>query len=94
MLFALRLALRRGLPQDAAQRLKDLLRRCDLPPLPSLEIDSILTFMGRDKKMTEQGLTWVLPTAVGVGGMVDGITTQEVEAILPAFLADPWSSAA
>ena len=90
MLFALRLALRRGLSMDAAQRLSDLLRRCELPPLPSLEVDSLLTYMGRDKKMTEQGLTWVLPTAVGVGGMVDGITTQEVGAMLPPFLADPW----
>ncbi len=93
MLFALRLATRRGLAPGAAQRLSDLLRNCDLPPLPPLDVDRLSMFMGRDKKMTEQGLTWVLPTAVGAGGMVSGIADREVSDLLPGFLLDPWFAA-
>lgn len=92
MLFALRLATRRGLAEGDAERLRSLLRRCDLPPLPALDAQRLLMFMGRDKKATEQGLTWVLPTALGAGEMVSGIPSREVADLLSGFLADPWST--
>lgn len=90
MLFALRLAARRGLPKDDAQHLVDLLRRCELPPLPALETDRLLAFMARDKKATEQGLSWVLPTSLGKGDMFDDVSTHEVEVLLADFLPRPW----
>lgn len=90
MLFALRLARRRGLPPDAARRLVDLLQRCDLPALPELATERLSTFMGRDKKATEGGLIWVLPTAFGSGDMFTDVEVEEVQAELAAFLEDPW----
>jgi len=92
MLFALRLARREGLDGAVAQRFRDLLERFSLPPLPEVEMDSLLEAMGRDKKAREEGLVWVLPVAVGEGKMVAGISEEEVAAELKAFLEDPWAA--
>jgi 3-dehydroquinate synthase len=90
LLFALRLAARRGLAADLAPRLVRLLARCELPPLPAAAPEELLAHMARDKKATERGLTWVLPAALGEGRMVDGIGREEVLGELKAFLSDPF----
>jgi 3-dehydroquinate synthase len=90
ILFALRLAARRGLAADLAPRLRALLARFDLPPVPSAAPEDLLAHMARDKKAREDGLVWVLPAALGEGRMVDGIGSAEVVSELGAFLADPF----
>jgi 3-dehydroquinate synthase len=92
MLFALRLARREGLDDAVARRCRALLARFSLPPLPKVRGELLLEAMGRDKKSREEGLTWVLPLAVGEGKMVSGIPEAEVAAEVEAFLADPWAA--
>lgn len=89
MLFALRLAERRGLEPAVAERLRRLLRRFELPPLPPVEPEALIEAMGRDKKARQGGLVWVLPVAVGEGRMVSDVDTDEVRRELAGFLADP-----
>ncbi len=91
LLFALRLALLRGLPRPAAERLHQLLCRLPLPALPELDALALVDFMWRDKKATEQGLVWVLPQDLGRGVMVNDLGREQVLAELRAFLLDPWS---
>nr|XP_061813412.1 3-dehydroquinate synthase-like [Nerophis lumbriciformis] len=86
MLFALRLAERRGLAAADAGRLRTLIGRLGLPPLPKLDPPRLVELMGRDKKATEAGLAWVLPVRVGAGRMVADVPAAEVEAELRAFL--------
>ena len=93
MLFALRLAERRGLAGDLGGRLRRLLGRLELPPLPALDPAALWAYIRRDKKATESGLTWVLPSALGQGKMVSGIGRREILAELDRFLADPMSGA-
>ena len=90
MLFAAGLATSRGLGQDEARYLRDLLQRCDIPILPDLEPSQLMGYMARDKKATEKGLIWVFPTGLGQGDMFGDVSRQEVETRLPAFLSDPW----
>lgn len=93
MLFALRLALRRGLDPAFAERLRALVARLGLPPLPRLDPDELIAHMARDKKARESGLVWVLPAALGEGritGVVSGgVSPDEVAAELRSFLAQP-----
>ncbi|HEX2253731.1 MAG TPA: 3-dehydroquinate synthase [Thermoanaerobaculia bacterium] len=100
MLFALRLAERRGL--DAAEpalfaRLRRLLTRLELPPLPTGDLDpaDLVERLGRDKKAREGGLAWVLPAAAGgeagEGRIVTGVRVDELLAELPPFLAAPFA---
>ena len=90
ILFALRLARRRGLDAAVARRLAALLGRLELPPLPpGLEAQDLAARMARDKKASERGLVWVLPAALGRGAMVEGIGWEEVAAELRAFLRQP-----
>ena len=93
MLFAVRLAERRGLAKDFGERLKRLLRRFELPPLPRLKATALQELMSRDKKATESGLTWVLPRALGSGEMVSGIGRREIADELSGFLRDAESGA-
>lgn len=96
MLFALRLAEARSLvDEEVGRRLRSLLRRFELPPLPALDRAELVAFMARDKKATEAGLTWVLPKspageALGDFEMVP-VPPAEVEAAVGPFLAAPWS---
>ena len=101
LLFALRLAAGRGL--DAAEpelfaRLRRLLARLGLPPLPAADLDpdDLLRRLGRDKKAREDGLTWILPECVGdgeaVGRRVSGVGAGEVRAALLPFLSDPFDA--
>jgi len=91
ILFALRLAVRRGCPRAAAARLAALLARLDLPPLPALAAGDLLAGLARDKKARESGLPWVLPAALGEGRIVTGIEAGELAAELPGFLAHPFA---
>lgn len=91
MLFAARLAGRRGLVDRAiAERQRRLLARFELPPLPRLDPEELLSFMSRDKKATESGLTWVLPRSLGRGEMVSDVPPGEVRSELTSFLTVPW----
>jgi len=87
LLFALRLAERRGLERPAADRLRRLLARFGLPPLPELEPAALIEAMAKDKKATEGGLVWVLPARLGEGVMVRDVGRAELESELEAFLA-------
>ncbi|HSL83567.1 MAG TPA: 3-dehydroquinate synthase family protein, partial [Thermoanaerobaculia bacterium] len=95
LLFALRLAASRErgepLPEADASRLRALLARLELPPLPPLDPDALLHAMARDKKARESGLVWVLPARLGEGRAVTGIGEEEVRRELEAFLRDPWA---
>jgi 3-dehydroquinate synthase len=94
ILFALRLAGRRGLKAAAAGRIRSLILRLGLPPLPALDPEELMTGMARDKKARETGLVWVLPRSVGEGAlegiMTDDIAAGEVHAELRSFLRDPF----
>jgi 3-dehydroquinate synthase len=91
MLFALRLAVPRGMPAAEAERLRALLRRLDLPPLPAAGAAELLAAMARDKKARESGRTWILLDKLG-GGRADAtVPAAEVERQLRSFLAAPWS---
>ncbi len=92
MLFATRLARSRGLEVEFGERLRRLLKRFDLPPLPPLAPLDLWSFMSRDKKATELGLIWVLPRAPGRGEMVSGIDGDEVLQELEGFLRDPMQA--
>jgi 3-dehydroquinate synthase len=94
MLFALHLALRRGLPPAAAERLRAVLAACGLPPLPRFEAAELTRYMQRDKKAREGSLAWVLPTACGQGRVFTDVSWDEVRSVLERFLADPWFSGA
>ncbi len=89
MLFALRLAARRGLPQADADRLRALLERLRLPDLPELAAEALLEAVRRDKKAREEGLVWVLPARLGEGRAVAGIDEAEVRRELAGFLRSP-----
>lgn len=93
ILFALRLAERRGLDRAFSGRLRALLARLGLPPLPALDPAELISHMARDKKARESGLVWVLPAALGEGRMVSGIPWEEVAAELPLLLRDPFAPA-
>jgi 3-dehydroquinate synthase len=93
ILFALRLAERRGLDRGMAGRVRALLGRFELPPLPPLDPAELVSLMARDKKAREAGLVWVLPRAWGEGFMAEGIAAEEVLAELGDFLPDPLGAA-
>ncbi len=97
LLFAVRLGARRGLAPEFGERLRRLLGRFALPPLPALDPEALCDFMARDKKALEAGLVWVLPTSRGAevfghAEMVPGIDRGEVLAELAVFLADPFAA--
>ncbi|MEL7058409.1 MAG: 3-dehydroquinate synthase [Acidobacteriota bacterium] len=92
MLFALRLAERRGsVDAGIAGRLRDLLGRFDLPTLPvSIEDAEALVDLARgDKKATERGLVWILPSAPGDSPFVSDLGDEVVLDELRRFLEDP-----
>ncbi|HYU31980.1 MAG TPA: 3-dehydroquinate synthase [Thermoanaerobaculia bacterium] len=91
LLFALRLAERRGMAAGLSGRLRALLARLDLPPLPPLDPADLVSHMARDKKAREGGLVWVLPARLGEGQMTSGVPWEEVSAELGALLRDPFA---
>lgn len=91
ILFALRLAVRRGLRLEDADRVRRLLLRFDLPPLPAMEPEALIRLMARDKKAREEGLFWVLPSELGTAQITSDVEEQEVLRELTAFLEEPES---
>src|SRR5436305_1491215 len=89
ILFALRLARRRGLISQVAARIHHLILRLELPRLPELSAEGLMAGMAKDKKARESGLVWVLPRSLGEGWMTDGIPEHEVRGELADFLRDP-----
>lgn len=77
MLFALRLAVLRGLDPAVERRITMLIRRLPLPPLPPMSAARLIAAISRDKKSDRGGVVWVLPTALGVARM-----DREVEPVL------------
>lgn len=97
MLFAIRLAERRGLVREHGERLERLFERFELPELPKLEPEALWAFMTRDKKATEAGISWVLPTSpdgvpFGHYEFTTDVDRAVVLEVLEAFLGDPWRS--
>jgi 3-dehydroquinate synthase len=92
MLFALRLARRRGFDAALAARLAALLSRFGLPPLPPLVADEVLAAVARDKKASEAGPVWILPRALGEAGAVAEVAAAEVAELLAPFLAAPFAA--
>lgn len=92
ILFALRLAVRRGLDPAVADRMRELLGRFELPSLPALDAAALVEHMKKDKKARETGLAWVLPAALGQGEIVEGLGYDEVEGRLRGFLREPWGT--
>ena len=94
MLFALRLAIQRGGVEDAmASRLPAMLRRFELPDLPvdAISLEGLSTAMGRDKKASRSGLTWVLPKGLGSYAFDSQLDPAWVDSELESFLKDPWA---
>jgi len=89
LLFVLRLAVRRGLPVAEAERVRALVLRLGLPPLPFLGIQALFELMSRDKKAIEAGLRWVLPRQIGEADEAVAIPLPEIEEELRRFLAGP-----
>ena len=96
MRFVLRLALRRGLDPQFAERIRRLIDRMGPPDLAAvergvgvhLEVDRLIAAMGRDKKARESGLVWILPAAPGRGEIVADLDQAVVRTELRAFLED------
>jgi 3-dehydroquinate synthase len=94
ILFALRLAASRGFDQGEAERVRRLLARLAPPELPrGFEVEALQALMARDKKAAEGGVTWVLPRAIGRAEL-EVVSGEEVAALLPDFLAEPWGDGA
>lgn len=88
MLFALDLAVERGFPAAEADRVRVLIRRFGLPPLPhSLDLEAVIARLARDKKARETGISWVFPRLLGCGEIVDDVGVEDVKSRLAAFLA-------
>jgi 3-dehydroquinate synthase len=92
MLFATRLAVARGMAAAEADRLRQLLGRLGLPPLPPLSATALVEAMARDKKAVERGLSWVLPARQwGRSGETCLAPAAAVAAELEVFLRDPFA---
>ena len=92
MLFAVRLAARRELDAAACGRIQGLISRFELPPLPALDPEDLLSSIAYDKKTRESGTTWVLPTRIGAGKAISGIEKDEILAELGVFVNDPLAA--
>jgi 3-dehydroquinate synthase len=86
ILFAVGLAENRGLPLAAANRMRRLVERFDLPRIPAPEVDTLIRLIGRDKKAGESGWRWVLPTDLGACEIVSDLTEAAVRHELATFL--------
>ncbi len=91
MLFAMRLAGRRGMNPKSIEQVQQLISRFDLPALPAIDPADLLNLMSRDKKARESGLNWVLPNRIGSGQPNSEVESEELQRQLEAFLEDPWA---
>ncbi|MEM1182441.1 MAG: 3-dehydroquinate synthase [Acidobacteriota bacterium] len=93
MLFAVRLAQRLGLlGGDLAPRLHRMLKRLEMPALPTSElaVEPLIETMAKDKKALASGLVWVLPRALGADAL-KRVDSDVVRSELAPFLDDPWA---
>ena len=90
LLFSLRLAVKRGGDRAFARRCAELLRRLEVPRLPSLDAEKLIGMIGRDKKVRRQGLHWVLPMGLGRVEISEAVEPAAVASDLESFLRDPW----
>lgn len=89
ILFALDLALERGLAPQSADRIRELVKRLQPSAIAGLDPKSVLAAMSRDKKARESGLVWVLPTGIGKARIVSDVPFEDVESHLAPFLSAP-----
>jgi 3-dehydroquinate synthase len=96
MLFALRLAAGRtdrALDPQLDRRLRRLLARLELPPLPAgLAADDLAGRIGHDKKARESGIAWVLPVAAGSWRLCEDVEVRRLAGEIAGFLTDPWGT--
>jgi len=80
MLVAAQVAAARGaLAERDRQALADLIASLGpLPPVGDVPAGQIIDAMGRDKKMVQGRLRFVLPTAIGASTIVDDVTDKEI----------------
>jgi 3-dehydroquinate synthase len=87
MLFALDLAIERGLPVEEAERARTLIRRLGLPPLAAdIRLEGVLRRVERDKKAREDGIAWVLPLTLGSGEIFTDVPLEDVARRIAGFL--------
>ena len=86
ILFAVQLAERRGLPVEAAERIRRLVERFELPRMPALEVEPLIRLISRDKKVSEGGWRWVLPVDVGACEISTDLTETAIRRELTAYL--------
>jgi 3-dehydroquinate synthase len=68
-----------GLPANDTNRLRDLLAAFGLPTEPPrLAPDKWLELMGRDKKVTDGAIRFVLLEALGLAVIRDGVAREEL----------------
>ena len=88
MHFAAEIAVRRGLMHRSdAERLRQLLKRLQLPVKASLrEADPILDAMRRDKKAESGVVRFVLPTGIGREPVVEPVSEAEIVEAMKDFM--------
>ncbi len=92
MLFALQLA-ERSAPVPGATRLRALLRKLEWPDLPPLEVEALVEHTAKDKKAREEGVSWVLPRAIGRGDYGPLPWGPDfLKDWIQCFLEAPWAS--
>jgi 3-dehydroquinate synthase len=91
MRAAAAISVRRGLmPVDDANRLTDLLQRMGpLPAIADLKREEILNAIGRDKKVANGRLHFVLCAGLGSTSIADDVTPEEIDAALDSLIAAP-----
>jgi 3-dehydroquinate synthetase len=89
MLAAANLGQRRGLlSDDGHARLTTAVAGLGpLPAIDSVEADDLRSHIGRDKKMDDAGVQWVLPTDNGVV-LAQRVTTDEAIEVFQELQAD------
>ncbi|MDH3254818.1 MAG: 3-dehydroquinate synthase [Acidobacteriota bacterium] len=87
MLFAIDLAVARGFAPGEADRVRALIRRIGLPPLPpTVPLEAVMARLERDKKAREAGLAWVVPLHIGSGEICTDIAAEDVRHRVGDFL--------
>ncbi len=79
-----------ALQRQSQNRVASLLRDLDLTNLPELDVDDLLAAMAKDKKVTAEGVIWVLPNGVGNYCFHNGVESGLVRRELEKFLPNPW----
>jgi 3-dehydroquinate synthase len=85
MIAALDLSVRlAGLPQDQADRVKEIITACGLPTSASEDLseDQILAALARDKKFDRGAIRFVLTKELGTAFVSDQVTLEDVTEVL------------